>query len=104
MLVKNIQEGWSVPVSAGGVPNGGATAADCTLIAEGTIRANAFQGEIRYMPDTSDAKPSSDNAVEPGRKLTITFAPRFATLKYADVDGLCGMGTGVFGRYTKDRK
>jgi hypothetical protein len=102
MWVQETKEGWRVIVSAGGVPNGGATAADCTLIAVGAISASTFQGEIKYQPDTLDDEPGPDNAVEPGRKLTITFVPRSASLTYAEVDGLCGIGAGVFGRYIKE--
>jgi hypothetical protein len=36
--------------------------------------------------------------------MTIAFAPEFATLTAADVGFLCGNGTGIFGRYTKDRR
>ena len=102
MRVEKTGQGWRVFVSAGGIPRGAATAADCTLIAVGEIKGNTFQGEIKYQLDTADDKPSPDNAVESGDKMTITFAPRFATVTAADVG--CGIGTGIFGRYTKDRK
>jgi hypothetical protein len=102
MRVEKTQEGWRVFVTAGGIPNGGATAADCTVIAAGATKGNTFQGEIKYRPDPSDAKPSPDNAVEPGHKITITFAPQFAEVTYAEVE--CGEGTGIFGRYTRVRK
>lgn len=100
MRIEKAEDGWRVSVVAGGIPRGGATAADCTLIAVGTIKANAFQGEIKY----SDEKPDPNSAVEPGHKMSIAFAPNAATLETADVNDICGMGTGVFGRYTKDRK
>ena len=102
MRVEKTQEGWRVFVTAGGIPNGGATAADCTVIAVGATKGNTFQGEIKYSPDPSDAKPSPDNAVEPGHKITITFAPQFAEVTYAEVG--CSEGTGIFGRYTRVRK
>jgi hypothetical protein len=103
MRVEKTSEGWRVFVSAGGVPRGGATAADCTLNAVGEIKGNTFQGEIKNQP-APDEKPGPDNAVVPGHKMTITFAPQIATLTAADVDTLCGQGTGIFGRYTKRRK
>jgi hypothetical protein len=103
MRVEKTSEGWRVVVRAGGIPRGGATAADCTLITVGEIKGNTFQGEIKYQP-AADEKPGPDNAVEPGHKMTITFAPQFATLTTADVNTLCGQGTGLFGRYTKRRK
>jgi len=104
MRVEQVAEGWRVFVTAGGIPSGGATAADCTLIAVGPIKNNVFQGEIKYNLDPSDAKPSPENAVQPGHQLSITFTPQFATVSAADVDEICGNGTGVFGRYTKSRK
>jgi len=58
----------------------------------------------RRRRDPPDAKPSSDNAVDAGHKMTINFAPQLATVKAADVSDICGNGTGIFGRYTKDRK
>jgi len=52
------------------------------------------------------SKPSSDIPVEAGLKMTITFAPQSATVN--DVDwgsrAPCPQSTGLFGRYTKDRK
>ena len=104
MRVEMTDEGWRVFVVAGGTPNGGATAADCTLIAVGTIKSNTFQGEIKYGGDMGDEKPGPTFAVEAGHKMNITFAPSFATLTTGDVGDICGNGTGLFGRYTKDRK
>jgi hypothetical protein len=103
MRVERTSEGWRVFVTAGGVPRGGRTAADCTLITVGEIKGNTFQGEIKYIP-APDETPGPDNAVEAGHKMTITFAPQFATLAAADADALCGRGTGIPGRYTKRRK
>lgn len=104
MRVEQAAKGWRVFVTAGGIPSGGATAADCTLIAVGALRNNVLHGEIKYNLDTSDAKPSPENAVQPGHKMSITFTPQFATVSAADVDDICGNGTGVFGRYTKNRR
>jgi hypothetical protein len=102
MQVELTAEGWRVFVSAGGIPRGGATAADCTLIMVGTLKNKILDGEIKYKLDTPDAKPSSDNAVEPGHKMTITLAPQLATITQAEVDTVCGIGSGIVGRYTKD--
>ncbi len=104
MRVEQTGEGWRVFVTAGGVPSGGATAADCTLIAVGPLKNNVLQGEIKYNLDTSDAKPGPDNAVQPGHKMSVTFTPQFSTISAADVDDICGNGTGIFGRYTKNRR
>lgn len=104
MRVQKTGEGWRVFVVAGGTPNGGATAADCTLIAVGAIKANAFQGEIKYGGDMGDEKPGPNFAVEAGHKMNIAFAPKFAALTTADVGNICGNGTSILGRYTKDRK
>jgi hypothetical protein len=103
MRVERTAEGWRVFVTAGGIPRGGATAADCTLIVVGALKNNTLEGEIKYNLDTTDARPSPENAVEPGHKMTITLAPQLATITYAEVDTVCGMGSGIVGRYTKDR-
>jgi hypothetical protein len=103
MLVQKAPEGWSVFVRAGGTPNGGVTAADCAIAAVGAIKGNAFQGEIKYGGDIGDEKFSPDNEVKPGHKINITFASKFATLTTADVADICGIGTGLFGRYTRDQ-
>jgi hypothetical protein len=103
MRVELTAEGWRVFVSAGGIPRGGATAPDCTLIMVGALKNKVLEGEIKYNLDTTDAKPSSDNAVEPGHKMTITLAPQLATITHAEVDTVCGIGSGIVGRYTKDR-
>jgi hypothetical protein len=103
MRIEKAEDGWRVFVTAGGIPRGGATAADCTLIAVGGMSGNVFQGEIKYNLDP-DTKPSPDNAVESGHKMTITFAGQVATITAADVGNICGNGTGLFGRYTKDRR
>jgi hypothetical protein len=36
--------------------------------------------------------------------MNIAFTSNFATLTAADVDDICGNGTGLFGRYTKTKK
>ena len=73
------------------------------LIAEGEIKGNTFQGEIKYTPDTSDTwdkLPSPDAAeAEPRDKITITFTPRSATPSpvgeggFADATPACGAAT-----------
>jgi hypothetical protein len=104
MRVEKTGEGWTVSVVAGGIPNSSATAADCTLIAVGAIESNTFHGEIKYGGDMGDEKPGPNFAVDAGHKLSVAFAPQFAALTTADVGDICGSGTGLFGRYTKDRK
>jgi len=104
MRVEKMGEGWRVFVTAGGIPASGATAADCTLIAVGALKNNILQGEIKYNLDTADAKPGPENAVQSGHKMSVTFTPQFATVSAADVDDICGSGTGIFGRYTKNRR
>jgi hypothetical protein len=101
MHVEKTGEGWTVFVVAGGIPKGGATAADCTLIAAGAIKGNTFQGEIKYGGDMGDEKPGPNFAVEAGHKMNIAFAPKFATLTTADAGDICGNGTGLFGRYDR---
>jgi hypothetical protein len=109
MRVEKSKGGWRVFVAAGGIPRGGATAADCALIAVGAIEGNTFQGEIKYLGDVErDFKTMMipDHTVEAGHNLTITFAPQSATLPDGNdvVAAGCPGGTGLLGRYTKDRK
>ena len=110
MRVEKSEGGWRVFVVAGGYPRPrGLTAADCGLIALGAIEGNTFQGEIKYRFDVErDFKTIMipDNAVEAGHNLTITFAPQSATLPDGNdlVAAGCPDHTGLFGRYTKDRK
>jgi hypothetical protein len=111
MRVEKSEGGWRVFVVAGGVPRPrGLTAADCALIAVGAIEGNTFQGEIKYLGDVErDFKTMMipDHAVEAGHNLTITFALQSATLpdgQYDVVAAGCPDHTGLFGRYTKDRR
>jgi hypothetical protein len=107
MRVEKSEDGWRVFVKAAGYPRGGATAADCGLIAIGAIEGNTFRGEIKYTVWPEDFKISPDNAVEVGHNLTITFAPHSATLpdgQYDVVAAGCPDRTGLFGHYTKTGK
>jgi hypothetical protein len=111
MRVEKSEGGWRVFVVAGGGPRPrGLTAADCALIAVGAIEGNTFQGEIKYLGDVErDFKTMMvpDHAVEAGHNLTITFAPKSATLpdgQHAVIEAGCPDHTGLFGRYTKDRR
>jgi hypothetical protein len=104
MRVQKTEQGWRIVVDAGGIPRGANTAADCILIAVGDIKGNTFQGEIKYQLGEVGETPSADNAVDPGHKVTIAFAPQSATATAGDVIDLCGDHNGLFGRYTKDRR
>ena len=110
LRVEKSEGGWRVFVVAGGYPRPrGLTAADCALIAVGAIEGNTFQGEIKYGFDVErDLKTimTPDHAVEAGHNLTITFAPQSATLPDGNdlVAAGCPDRTGLFGRYTRDRK
>jgi hypothetical protein len=110
MRVEKSEGGWRVFVVAGGVPRPrGLTAADCALVAVGAIEGNTFKGEIKYLGDVErDFKTmmTPDHAVEAGHNLTITFATQSATLPDGSdvVAAGCPDHTGLFGRYTKDRR
>jgi hypothetical protein len=104
MRVEKSDQGWRVFVDAAGIPRGGATAADCILVAVGDIKGNIFEGQIKNQLAELNEKASSNNAVAPGHKMTITFTPQFATATAADVSDLCALNHGLFGRYTKNRK
>ena len=120
MRVEKSEGGWRIFVIAGGYPRPrGLTAADCGLLAVGAIQGDTFQGDITYVFDNTvdrkavldylkggNSKPS-DIDVEAGHKLTITFAQQSATLpdgQFSVVAAGCPDHTGLFGRYTKDRK
>jgi hypothetical protein len=103
MSVERSGNRWRVFVSAGGIPNGGATAADCTLIALGDIRDNKFSGEIKFSPEPADEKPGPENAVGRGHRISLTFSASAATLGEADVGDICAEGTGLFGRYLRTK-
>ena len=120
MRVEKSEGGWRIFVIAGGYPRPrGLTAADCGLLAVGAIQGDTFQGDITYVFDNTvdrkavldylkgrNSKPS-DIEVEAGHKLTITFARQSATLpdgQFSVVAAGCPDHTGLFGRYTKDRK
>src|SRR5262247_255658 len=123
MWVQKAGAEWRIFVNAGGIPRPrGLTAADCALSVVGTIERNTFQGEVKYLLDASEleaqrkavldylkggsSKPSSDIDVEPDLVMSITFAPQSATVN--DVDwgprGPCPERTGIFGRYTKEKR
>jgi hypothetical protein len=105
IMVQKRTNDWAVFVDAAGIPRGAGTAADCPLLAYGQMDGNTFHGEIKYNVDIgSGDKPGPDNAVDPGNNITIVFTPKSATLTKIDDDGVCGLGTGIFGRYTKDKK
>src|SRR5262249_16119622 len=114
---------WRSLGNAAGIPRPrGRTAADCVLIVVGTIERNTFQGEVKYLLDASEleaqrkavldylkggsSKPSSDIDVEPGLVMSITFAPRSATVNDVDWDrrGPCPEHSGIFGRSTKEKR
>jgi hypothetical protein len=119
MRVEKSEGDWRIFVIAGGgYRPRGLTAADCGLIAVGAIQGHTFQGEIKYVFDNTvdrkaaldylkggNSKPSDSEEVEAGHKLTITFARQSATLHDGSVVAAgCPDHTGLFGRYTKDRK
>ena len=123
MRVEKTGEGWHVFVRAAmSNISGFRGAEDCMLIAEGEIKGNTFQGEIKYTPDTWDTwdkLPSPDphcqngklwgicaDAAEPRQKITITFTPQSATPSPVGDEGanICGRYTSMWDRYTKRRK
>jgi hypothetical protein len=105
MRVEKTGEGWRVFIRAAGSEIAKERAAgECMLIAEGEIKGNTFQGEIKYTPDTWDTwdKPSPADAAEPGKKITITFTPQSATPSPVGAEAqVCGRFTTMWDRYTK---
>jgi hypothetical protein len=91
---------WEGIIDAGGVPNGGATAADCNFIANGEMIGQSFHGQIvrgNIVPGLSDG-----DTIPPGSSVTVSFTQDGATITQVDLHGLCAMGVDVLGRYKKD--
>ena len=73
------------------------------LIAEGEIKGNTFQGEIKYTPDTWDTwdKLSSPDAAE--AEPRDNAAIRYSIAGWGRGGNICGRYTSMWGRYTKRR-
>ncbi|WP_313575491.1 hypothetical protein [Brevundimonas sp.] len=102
--LKLIEEGdeWRVVIRAGGVPNGGATAADCELQARGAqdrddvIHAKLipFEGELNELPA---ADIGADAPV-----VTVRVGPEGAFVEDSTAAGrFCGMGSDISGFYSR---
>jgi hypothetical protein len=85
-------------IEAGGIPRGGATAADCNFIARGQLAENRFKGQVvrQYGEGNSEV-------VAPGSTIAIAFASSAATITETNISALCGDGIGVVGHYVKKR-
>ena len=88
MFIRQLGSEWRVGIEAGGVPNGEATAADCTILAGGKLTSNIFRGKIINSDD--------DGA----HSVVVTFVGNRASVD-ADTSADCGRGDGVSGVYTK---
>lgn len=91
LLIQPAGPHWKVSISAGGPPRGPATAADCSIVAEGDLRGTTLTARIR----------DDDPSVE--RLLKMRLSPGLAIITLGQVDGLCGMGSDVSGVYVKRR-
>ncbi|MGX8272256.1 hypothetical protein ACWQV9_06205 [Brevundimonas diminuta] len=102
--LKLIEEGaeWRVLIRAGGVPNGGATAADCELQARGAqdrddvIHAKLipFEGEVNEL---TAADIGADAPV-----VTVRVGPEGAFVEDSAAAGrFCGMGSDISGFYKR---
>jgi hypothetical protein len=91
---------WEARIEAGGIPRGGATAADCNFIANGQVTGERFEGQVVRLYGEGDS-----DIVAPGSSIAITFAPGSATVNEADakVSSLCAMGVDVSGHYARKR-
>jgi hypothetical protein len=102
--LKLIEEGaeWRVLIRAGGVPNGGATAADCELQARGAqdrddvIHAKLipFEGEVNEL---TAADIGADAPV-----VTVRVGPEGAFVEDSTAaNRFCGMGSDISGFYSR---
>ncbi|SJM70679.1 hypothetical protein FM111_15300 [Brevundimonas diminuta 3F5N] len=102
--LKLIEEGgeWRVLIRAGGVPNGGATAADCELQARGAqdrddvIHAKLipFEGEVNEL---TAADIGADAPV-----VMVRVGPEGAFVEDSTAAGrFCGMGSDISGFYSR---
>jgi hypothetical protein len=90
---------WDAVIDAGGIPRGGATAADCNFAASGQVMEHRFDGQVVRMFGGGDSK-----ATAPGSAVAITFAPGAATITEAKIGDLCAAGVDVSGHYARERK
>lgn len=102
--LKLIEEGaeWRVLIRAGGLPNGGATAADCELQARGAqdrddvIHAKLipFEGEVNEL---TTADIGADAPV-----VTVRLGPEGAFVEDSTAaNRFCGMGSNISGFYSR---
>ena len=102
--LKLIEEGaeWRVLIRAGGVPNGGATAADCELQARGAqdrddvihAKLTPFEGEVNEL---TAADIGADAPV-----VTVRVGPEGAFVEDSTAASrFCGMGSDISGFYSR---
>ncbi len=102
--LKLIEEGaeWRVLIRAGGLPNGGATAADCELQARGAqdrddvihARLIPFEGEVNEL---TAADIGADAPV-----VTVRVGPEGAFVEDSTAaNRFCGMGSDISGFYSR---
>lgn len=82
---------WKVSISAGGLPRGPATAADCSVVAEGDLKGAKLTARI------------FDDAPGAERLIRMRISPGWAVITLGQVDGVCGMGSDVSGVYVRKR-
>lgn len=82
---------WKISISAGGLPRGPATAADCSVVADGNLKGTKLIARIR----------DDDPAVE--RLIKMRVSSGRAVITFGQVEGICGMGSDVSGVYVKKR-
>ncbi len=97
------QEGeWRIAIRAGGIPNGGATAADCELAAVGPFLDGVFTA--RLVPFESDlGGMSADDLGDDPPSIVVSLTPDGAivTDDQNAAARYCANGSDITGRYIK---
>ncbi|GLS19405.1 hypothetical protein GCM10007874_24220 [Labrys miyagiensis] len=85
----------------GGVPNGGATAADCGFIAEGEVKAGVFTGNITRTGVLEGLDPEGEAAEAGLAPVTAAILDRQILVTQAPAGTLCGGGNEVTGGFMR---
>lgn len=104
LILSQEGEAWRVAFRAGGIPNGGATAADCELQAVGTkdaedviaARVVPFEGELNEISAADIGEDASAIQVRVGPEGAIV-ADGGAAARF------CGLGSAIDGFYPPNR-
>ncbi|OCC00493.1 hypothetical protein BA190_33785 [Labrys sp. WJW] len=104
LVVKRSGEYWRVSAAIGGVPNGGATVADCGFIAEGSITGGAFDGKVTRINIVAGLDEEGE-AAKPGLGFAFSLGNGTITVRGADAASICGgEGSVIDGIYKRSSR